>query len=92
MTTTRPFRITRLFNEYKNQRRSELLAHYLDLRKNRDSQRENCTFKADPLPIWWLAKLYLALHYNAHIVQADSEFPTPRAEGLDGHGETIVQR
>lgn len=63
-----------------------------DLRKNHDSQGENCTFKGDPLPFWWLAKLYLALHYNAHIVQADSEFATPRAEGLDGHGKTTVQR
>ena len=63
-----------------------------DLRNMHDSQREGVTFKGDPLPFWWLAKLYLVLHYYAHILTADSEFATSRAEGLDGTGKTIVQR
>lgn len=61
-----------------------------DLRQNRDIQREDYSFKGDPLPFWWLAKLYLILHYN--IVQADSEFAAPRAEGQEGHRKTAVQR
>ena len=63
-----------------------------DLRNTHDSQRENCTFKGDPLPFWWLAKLYLVLHHYAHILTADSEFARPRAEGLDGMGKITVQR
>ena len=63
-----------------------------DKRNNRDVGREDGTFKGDPLPFWWLAKLYLALHYHSHILRADSEFATPRAEGLDGGAKTAVQR
>ena len=63
-----------------------------DLRHNREAQRENRTFKGDALPFFWLAKLYLALHYNAHILQHDSEFATSRAEGLDSQNKTTVQR
>ena len=63
-----------------------------DLRNYHDNQREDCTFKGDPLPFWWLAKLYLVLHYNAPTLEPDSEFATPRAEGMDGHRKTAVQR
>jgi hypothetical protein len=63
-----------------------------DLRNTHDSQRAKVTFKGDPLPFWWLAKLYLVLHYYAPVLTADSEFATPRAEGLDSTGKTIVQR
>ena len=63
-----------------------------DLRHNRDCHRQTRTFKGDAMPFFWLAKLYLALHNNVHILQPDSEFATARAEGLDGHGKTIIQR
>ena len=63
-----------------------------DRRNNRDVAREEGTFKGDPRPFWWLAKLYLALHYHAHILREDSEFVTPRAEGMDGYAKMAVQR
>ena len=44
------------------------------------------------MPFFWLAKLYLVLHKNGHILQPDSEFATSRAEALDGYGKTIMQR
>jgi hypothetical protein len=63
-----------------------------DLRNMHDNHRESVTFKGDPLPFWWLAKLYLVLHYYTHFLTADSEFATSRGEGLNGTGKTIVQR
>ena len=63
-----------------------------DLRSNRDSKHERCTFKGDPLPFWWLAKLYLLLHYHGHILQPDSEYASPRAEAPDNYGKTMIQR
>lgn len=63
-----------------------------DRRNSRDVAREEGSFKGDALPFWWLAKLYLALHYHARDLRADSEFATPRAEGLDGYCKAVVQR
>lgn len=63
-----------------------------DLRTNRDSKHEHCTFKGDPLPFWWLAKLYLLLHYHGHMLQPDSEYASPRAEAPDNQGKTMIQR
>jgi hypothetical protein len=63
-----------------------------DLRRNRDSKHEPCTFKGDPLPFWWLAKLYLLLHYHGHILQPDNEYASPRAEAPDNCGKTVIQR
>jgi hypothetical protein len=62
-----------------------------NLRNNHDNQREYF-FKGDPLPFWWLAKLYLVLHYHAHILTAGSDFATPRAVGSDRQGKLTVQR
>ena len=62
-----------------------------DLRSYRDSKHERYTFKGDPLPFWWLAKLYLLLHYHGHILQPDSEYASPRAEAPDSHGKSMVQ-
>ena len=63
-----------------------------DLRSNRDSKHECCTFKGDPLPFWWLAKLYLLLHYHGHILQPDSEYASPRAEAPDNYVKSMVQK
>ena len=44
------------------------------------------------MPFWWLAKLYLVLHYYSHILAEDSDFAKPRAERLDRYGKSRVQR
>lgn len=61
-------------------------------RNNHDIHREIRTFKGDALPFFWLAKLYLVLHNNAHILHPDSEFATIRANGPDAYGKTVIQR
>ena len=63
-----------------------------DLRSNRDRDHERCTFKGDPLPFWWLAKLYLLLHYHGHMLQPDSEYASPRAEAPDNTAKSMIQR
>lgn len=60
-------------------------------RSNRDSH-EQCTFQGDPLPFWWLAKLYLLLHYHGHVLQPDSEYASPRAAAPDNRGKSMIQK
>ncbi|KEF51619.1 uncharacterized protein A1O9_12254 [Exophiala aquamarina CBS 119918] len=45
-----------------------------ELRKNRDTTRENCSFSGDPLRFFWLAKLYIVLHFYRFALKNDSEF------------------
>ena len=63
-----------------------------DLRRNQGSQNEQPTFKGDPLPFWWLAKLYLLLHYHGHIVQPGTEYSSPRPDAPDDDAKTAIQR
>ena len=43
-------------------------------RISRDFMQENRTFSGDPVRFWWLAKLYLVLHFYRHVIAKDSEF------------------
>lgn len=43
-------------------------------RISRDFLQENRTFSGDPVRFWWLAKLYLVLHFYRHVIAKDSEF------------------
>ena len=62
-----------------------------DLRSNRDSKHERYTFSGDPLPFWWLAKLYLLLHYHGYVLQPDCEYASPRAEAPDNYRKSVIQ-
>ena len=44
------------------------------LRGNHDSKYENRTFSADPVRFWWLAKLYIILHFVRNSIQSGSKF------------------
>jgi hypothetical protein len=44
---------------------------------------ESKMFMLDPLPFWWLAKLYLLLHCAGEDALRGSEFANPRAKGLN---------
>jgi hypothetical protein len=58
-----------------------------DLRLFRELWCENDSFFNDPLPFWWLAKLYVLLHLSRNSIGLDSEFAISRAEF--GSGETV---
>lgn len=45
-----------------------------DCRCSRDFKQENRTFSADPVRFWWLAKLYLALHFDRSSILKSSDF------------------
>ena len=45
----------------------------------RDADYEDHTFVCDPLPWWWLAKLYIFLHCSSYTIRPGSEFAVPRA-------------
>ena len=62
-----------------------------DLRLFRELWCENDSFFNDPLPFWWLAKLYIFLHLNAKLIGQDSEFATPRAKRGTGRSLLITQ-
>ena len=53
-----------------------------DGRIYREPGREDTTFFHDPLPFWWLAKLYIVLHYLPDSFGEGSEFSIPRAGGI----------
>lgn len=41
----------------------------------------NSGFSSDPLPFWWLAKLFLLLHICAAVIPTDSEFDALKSRG-----------
>jgi hypothetical protein len=51
-----------------------------ECRKSRDAARDNRTFSSDPLRFFWLAKLYIVLHFYRHALKKDSEFAVPDPE------------
>lgn len=62
-----------------------------ELRQVRDVEHENSSFSADPVPFWWLAKLYLALHLYVRTLGEDSEFNIPRIKAGDEIGKIVAQ-
>lgn len=63
-----------------------------DQRQFREHKYENCTFFNDPLPFWWLAKLYILLHVYADLLHPDSEFAVARARSGDETSKFQVQK
>jgi hypothetical protein len=45
-----------------------------EFRETRDTTRENCSFSGDPLRFFWLAKLYIVLHFYRFTLTKNSEF------------------
>ena len=62
-----------------------------DLRYYRDVAHENSAFTADPLPLWFLAKLYVVLHIYVPSAPEDQEFACSRVKGIDEHQKIVVQ-
>ena len=62
-----------------------------DNRYFRDFAHENRSFFGDPLPFWWLAKLYVALHFHAPPGHGDTEFSESRVKGTNEPRKIIVQ-
>ena len=62
-----------------------------DLRTSRDTNHENRTFSGDPLRFWWLAKLYLVLHFYKHSIRKGSEFALLEAGRGDDLGKMQIQ-
>ncbi|KAK5198968.1 hypothetical protein LTR92_001439 [Exophiala xenobiotica] len=56
--------------------------HSWDRRQYRDLGCENIAFCLDPLPLWFLAKLFLILHCGASFIPAESEYANVRARGI----------
>jgi len=52
-----------------------------DQRKYRDTDVGNMAFCLDPMPLWWLAKLFLILHCGASVISDGSEFARVRVKG-----------
>ena len=57
-----------------------------DSREESAGARQQMVFTRDPLPFWWLAKLYLIQHCGRHIIPSSSQFNFPRGllSNLDG--------
>ncbi|CAJ0551539.1 Ff.00g114690.m01.CDS01 [Fusarium sp. VM40] len=47
----------------------------------RDSDYENLAYSLDPLPFWWLAKLFVLLHCGRDYLSVDSEFTIANKTG-----------
>ncbi len=62
-----------------------------DLRSCHDLKQENRTFSGDPVKFWWLAKLYLVLHFYRHVIRKGSEFAIPGAGCADKQGRIQIQ-
>ena len=62
-----------------------------DQRQVRDQECESDTFSADPLPFWYLAKLYLVLHFYGELVGDGSEFRVPRGKAGQERWKVGVQ-
>jgi len=61
-----------------------------DARQHREMDHEYATFVLDPLPFWWLAKLYLLLHCAGRSIKENSEFANPRSKGLNTAGKIVA--
>lgn len=61
------------------------------MRRYRESAYENRTFLSDPLPFFWLAKLYLVLHCYAFWIRDESDFAISRVKGADDGSKWTVQ-
>ena len=61
------------------------------LRYFREAEHEERTFFQNPLPFWWLAKLYILLHLYKDLVGKDSEFAIFRAQNINGMSKLKVQ-
>lgn len=61
-----------------------------DARQHREMDHEYATFVLDPLPFWWLAKLYLLLHCAGANIKDSSEFANPRSKGLNTAGKIVA--
>ena len=61
------------------------------MRHYRESGYESRTFVNDPLPFFWLAKLYLILHCYAFLIHDDSDFAIPRVQSMDESNKYRVQ-
>ena len=62
-----------------------------NLRCYRESAYENRTFLNDPLPFFWLAKLYLVLHCYKFWIRDESDFAVSRVDGADDGSKWTVQ-
>ena len=49
----------------------------------REMQYEENSFCQNPMPFWWLAKLYLLLHCYRYLLNETSDFVVMRAAGAD---------
>lgn len=59
-----------------------------ELRKSRDLAQENRTFSCDPMRFWWLAKLYLVLHFHRY---SNSEWAALGHEPTDEQAKAQTQ-
>ena len=60
-----------------------------DLRHYRERDHEDRTFFNDPLPFWWLGKLYMILHCCSHFIANDSEFATWKVDSSLNEAEKL---
>lgn len=61
------------------------------LRRFRELEYEENSFFQNPLPFWWLAKLYLLLHLCGDILPQDSEFAISRFTDQSEAGRMNIQ-
>ena len=62
-----------------------------DLRSRHDLKQENRTFSGDPVKFWWLAKLFLVLHFYRHVIRKGSEFAILGAGYGDKQSKVQIQ-
>lgn len=62
-----------------------------DMRHYRERGHEGHTFFSDPLPFWWLGKLYMILHCHSSDIPCDSEFAVWRVSGGDERDKLQIQ-
>lgn len=63
-----------------------------ELRQFRDGIQEQRTFVLDPVPIYWLAKLFIVLHCHVSSIPESSEFAKPRPKDSDIGGRMHIQK
>ena len=62
-----------------------------DLRLYREIGYNDSGFLDNPMPFWFLAKLYIVLHHYEHFISDDSEFAVSRVKFLDERTKLQVQ-
>ncbi len=62
-----------------------------DLRLYREIGYDDSGFLGNPMPFWFLAKLYIVLHHYEHLISDDSEFAVSRVKFLDERTKLQVQ-